>query len=81
MGTVSLELKKADGKKNTFNLEVTSDDKTVPKNNRGVFEPLQFYSGKDPLLFEIVVNAVNSNKQVTGYLSVPKSAPAPPTVQ
>ena len=81
VGTVSLELKKADGKKNTFNLEVTSDDKTVPKNNRGVFEPLQFYSGKDPLLFEIVVNAVNSNKQVTGYLSVPKSAPAPPTVQ
>src|ERR1039458_4357995 len=81
VGTVSLELQKDDAKKNTFNLELTSDNKTVPKNNRGVFEPLQFYSGKDPLLFEIVVNAVNSNKQVTGYLSVPKSAPAPPTVQ
>jgi hypothetical protein len=80
VGTVSLALTKADPKKNTFNLEVTSDDKTVPKNNRGVFEPLQFYSGKDQMLFEIVVNAVNSNKQVTGYLSAPKSAPAPPTV-
>ena len=80
VGTVSLTLKKADPRKNTFNLEVTSDDKTVPKNNRGVFEPLQFYSGKDQMLFEIVVNAVNSNKQVTGYLSAPKSAPAPPTV-
>jgi hypothetical protein len=44
-------------------------------------EPLQFYSGKDPLLFEIVVNAVNSKNQVTGYLAVPTSAPAPPTVQ
>jgi hypothetical protein len=81
VGTVSLELKKADAKKNTFNLEVTSDDKTVPKNNRGVFEPLQFYSGKDPVLFEIVVNAINSNKQVTGYLTTPKSAPVPATAQ
>jgi hypothetical protein len=59
---------------------VTSDDKPVPKNNKGLYEPLQFYSGKDPQLFEIVVNAVNSDKQVTGYLSTPKSAPVPPTV-
>jgi hypothetical protein len=80
VGTVSLELKKADPKKNTFNLVVTSDDKSVPKNNRGVDEPLQFYSGKEPQLFEIVINAVNSKNQVTGYLSAPKNAPAPPTV-
>jgi hypothetical protein len=32
------------------------------------------------MLFEIVVNAVNSKKQVTGYLSVPKNAPVPPSV-
>jgi len=81
VGTVSLELKKADPKKNTFNLEVTSDDKSVPKNNRGVNEPMQFYSGKDPMLFEVVVNAVNSKNQVTGYLSAPKNAPVPPTAQ
>ena len=81
VGTVSLLLKKADPKRNNFNLEVTSDDKTVMKNNRGLDEPLQFYSGKDPLLFEIVVNAVNSKNQVTGYLAVPKNAPAPATVQ
>jgi hypothetical protein len=80
VGTVSLELKKADPKKNTFNLTVISDDKPVEKNNKGINEPLQFYSGKDPLLFEIVVNAVNSKNQVTGYLSAPKNAPVPPTV-
>jgi len=79
VGTVSLELKKADTKKNTFTLEVTSDDKSVPKKDRGVNEPLQFYSGKDPGLFEVVVNAVNSKNQVTGYLSAPKNAPAPAT--
>ena len=80
VGTVSLELTRVDPKKNTFNLTIVSDDKPVPKNNKGVNEPLQFYSGKEPQLFEVVVNAVNSKNQVSGYLSTPKSAPVPPTV-
>ncbi len=80
VGTVSLTLTKADPKKNTFNLTVVADDKPVPKNNKGVNEPLQFYSGKTPQLFEVVVNAINSKNQITGYLSTPKSAPVPPTV-
>ncbi len=77
---MSVALTKADPKKNTFNLVVVSDDKAVAKNNKGVNEPLQFYSGKDSMLFEIVINSVNSKNQVGGYLSVPKSAPVPPTV-
>jgi hypothetical protein len=80
VGTVSLQLTKADPKKNLFSMTVVSDDKPVPKNNKGINEPLQFYSGKDPQLFEIVVNTINSKNQVSGYLSTPKSAPAPPTV-
>jgi hypothetical protein len=80
VGTVSLELTKADPKKNTFNLTVVSDDKPVAKNNKGMNEPLQFYSGKDPALFEIVINSVRSKNQVGGYLSTPKTAPPPPTV-
>jgi hypothetical protein len=56
---------------------VYSDDKQYEKKDRNLNEPLQFYSGKDPLLFEIVVNTVNSKNQVTGYLTTPKSAPAP----
>jgi myosin heavy subunit len=81
VGTVSLELKKVDPKKNIYTLIVYSDDKAVPKPNRGLDEPLQFYSGKDPALFEVVVNAINSKNQVSGYLSTPKSAPVPPTAQ
>jgi len=81
VGTISLELKKVDPKKNIYTLVVYSDDKAVPKPNRGLDEPLQFYSGKDPALFEVVVNAINSKSQITGYLSTPKSAPTPPTVQ
>ena len=68
VGTISLELRKVDPKKNIYTLVVYS-------------EPLQFYSGKDPSLFEVVVNAINSKNQITGYLSTPKSAPTPPTVQ
>jgi len=81
VGTVSLELKKVDPKKNLFTLVVYSDDKAVQKPNRGLDEPLQFYSGKDPALFEVVVNAINSKNQVSGYLSVPKGVPVPPTAQ
>ncbi len=81
VGTVSLELKKVDPKKNLFTLVVYSDDKAVQKPNRGLDEPLQFYSGKDPALFEVVVNAINSKNQISGYLSVPKGAPVPPTAQ
>jgi len=81
VGTVSLELKKADQKKSKFTLAVYADDKQYDKKDRNVNEPLQFYSGKDPGLFEIVVNSVGSKNQISGYLSTPKSAPAPPTAQ
>lgn len=81
VGTVSLELKKADQKKSRFTLEVFADDKQYDKKDRNVNEPLQFYAGKDPSLYEIVVNNVPSKNQVSGYLSTPKTAPAPANVQ
>jgi vacuolar-type H+-ATPase subunit I/STV1 len=80
VGTVSLELKRADAKRSKFTLVVYSDDKEYEKRDRNLNEPLQFYSGKDPMLFEIVVNSVGGkNSTITGYLSTPKNAPAPPT--
>lgn len=81
VGTVSLELKKADQKKNRFTLAVFADDKQYDKKDRNVNEPLQFYAGKDPALYEIVVNSVPSKNTISGYLSTPKGAPAPPNVQ
>ena len=77
VGTVSLELKKADVKKSRFTLVVFADDRAYEKKDRNVDEPLQFYSGKDPALYEIVVNTIGSKNQVSGYLATPKSAPAP----
>ena len=55
ISTVSLQLKKADVKKGKFTMNVTSDDKTIEKKDRNVAEPIQFYSGRDHLLFELVV--------------------------
>jgi hypothetical protein len=77
VGTVSLELKKADAKKSKFTLVVYSDDKEYEKKDRNLNEPLQFYSGKDPQLFEIVVNSVSAKNTITGYLTTPKGAPVP----
>ena len=77
VGTVSLELKKADAKKSKFTLVVYSDDKEYEKKDRNLNEPLQFYAGKDPALFELVVNSVSAKNTVTGYLSTPKGAPVP----
>ncbi len=77
VGTISMELRKADPKKSRFTLLIFADDKRYEKKDRNVNEPLQFYSGKDPGLFEVVVNSINSKNQITGYLSTPKNAPAP----
>ena len=81
VGTVSLELKKADPKKSRFTMNVYADDRRYEKKDRNVDEPLQFYSGKQPELYEIVVNNISSKNQISGYLSTPKNAPEPVTAQ
>jgi chromosome segregation ATPase len=80
VGTVSLELKKADSKRSKYTLAVFSDDKQYEKKDKSLNEPLQFYSGKVPMLFEIVVNNVSAKNTVTGYLSSPKGTPEPTVV-
>ena len=80
VGTVSLELKRADSKRSRYTIAVYSDDKMYEKKDKSLNEPLQFYSGKDPKLFEIVVNNVSAKNTVTGYLSSPKGAPEPAVV-
>jgi hypothetical protein len=74
VSTVGLQLKKTDVKRGKFTLNVTSDDRTIEKKDRNVSEPIQFYSGRDRMLYELVVWTVDKNK-ATGYLSTPKNAP------
>jgi multidrug efflux pump subunit AcrA (membrane-fusion protein) len=76
VSTVSLELKKADVKHSRYTLDVYADDKMIEKKDKGLNEPVQFYTGKDNLLYELVINSVDKN-QVKGYVSTPKNAPVP----
>ncbi len=73
LGTVKLQLRKADAKKARYTLLVNADDHIIEKKDKTEDEPVQFYSGKTPALFEIVVNQVNKNA-ISGYLSVPKGS-------
>ncbi|MGA6988446.1 MAG: hypothetical protein WBZ01_20490 [Terriglobales bacterium] len=76
--TVGLQLKKTDPKKGKYTLDVTADDKTIEKKDKNQSEPVQFYSGREHMLYELVVWTVDKNK-ITGYLSTPKNAPIPIT--
>ena len=78
VSTVSLQLKKTDAKRGKFTLNVTSDDKTIEKKDRNVNEPIQFYTGRDHMLYELVVWTLDK-KKATGYVSTPKNAPMPVT--
>ena len=68
----ALQIHSTDPKKSTFTLFVMADDKKIEKKDRTINEPLQFYTGRDRSLFEVVVNTVDKN-QVTGYLVTPKN--------
>ncbi len=76
VGTVSLQLKKTDPKKGKYTLNVLADDRTIEKKDRNLNEPIQFYSGRERQLFELVVFTIDKDK-VSGYVSAPKNAPAP----
>ena len=68
---VNMKFRKADVKRNKFNMELVSDDKRVEKKDKNLHEPVQFYVGGQRQPFEIVVNEISKDK-ITGYLATPK---------
>ena len=78
VSTISLQLKKVDPKKSKFTMNVIADDRTIEKKDRTLLEPLQFYTGRDKMLYEVVVFSASKNS-ISGYLSTPKTAPSPVT--
>lgn len=72
LSTVKLQLKKIDNKHGRYTMVVNSDDRDIEKKDKGLLEPVQFYTGKTPVLYEIVVNSMDKNT-VSGYLSTPKN--------
>ncbi len=72
VSTISMQLKKTDPKRSKFTLNLIADDRTIEKKDRTANEPLQFYTGRDRGLYEVVIYKVEKNS-VTGYLSAPKT--------
>ena len=72
VGTIQVQLKDTNTKKNQFTMNVLADDKSFEKKNRSVNEPIFFYTGGTRAALELVVNKV-SKTSASGYLSIPKT--------
>jgi len=73
VGSIQVELRDTNTKKNQYTINVLADDKDFEKKNRSVNEPIFFYVGGSRAALELVVNKV-SKTTASGYLSVPKAA-------
>lgn len=71
VGDILMQLKRADNRRNRYTVDVIADDKRVEKKDRGVNEPVQFYTSKARQPYELVVNTVSKDR-IVGYLATPK---------
>jgi hypothetical protein len=75
VGSIQIELKDTNTKKNRYTINVLADDNSFEKKDRSVNEPIFFYTGGTRTALELVVNKVTKST-ATGYLSIPKAAGA-----
>ena len=75
VGTIQIQLKDTNTKKNRYTINVLADDNSFEKKDRSVNEPIFFYTGGTRQAIELVVNKVTKST-ATGYLSVPKATGA-----
>jgi len=71
VGDIALQLKRTDTKRNRYTVDVYSDDKRTEKKDKTINEPVQFYTSKARIPYELVINEVKKDV-VVGYLSSPK---------
>jgi chromosome segregation ATPase len=74
-GSLMIELRGTNPKKNQFTVNLYVNDKRLEKKNRAVDEPIYFYTPGTKSPMELVVNQVGKDKLV-GYVSAPKTQPA-----
>jgi uncharacterized coiled-coil protein SlyX len=71
VGPVTIRLRKADQKRNKYNIELWADDKRIEKKDKTLLEPVQFYVMGSRQPYELVVNQVDKDR-IVGYLATPK---------
>jgi len=72
VGPIQVQLTKIDAKHYKYTLNVIADDKDIPKKDKTVDEPVQFFVSGAKTPYEIVVFDLSKN-QAKGYLSTPKT--------
>ena len=68
---ILVQLKKADVKRQKFDVVIQADDSSIAKKDRTANEPVTLLVGPDRLRYEFVVNYVDKDR-IRGYLSTPK---------
>ena len=72
IGTVLIELRKVDAKRNRYSVRLSYDDKRTDRRNRVLNEPVYFILQGASVALELVVNKIEK-KGVVGYLSAPRN--------
>jgi len=72
VGSIQVELRNVDVKKNKFTVALVVDDIRTEKKDRTVDEPVVFYPNGSHQADEFVVNSVSKDK-ISGYISMPKN--------
>ena len=78
VGNISVELRKADTKRQRADLHIFVDDRKMERKNVNVNTPVNFYVGSEKIHYELVINQVLKD-QIKGYVSVPKGKLPPGT--
>jgi len=78
VGNISVELRKADTKRQRADLYIFVDDRKMERKNINVNTPVNFYVGTEKIHYELVINQVLKD-QIKGYVSVPKGKLPPGT--
>ncbi len=78
IAAISVELRKADTKRQRADLHIFVDDRKMERKNINVNTPVNFYVGTEKLRYELVINQVLKD-QIKGYVSVPKGKLPPGT--
>jgi uncharacterized protein (DUF2141 family) len=72
VGSVTVELKGVNEKRNQYTVAMTVEDKRFDKKNRALNEPIFFYTSGTKIPDEIVINKVGKDT-ISGYISIPKA--------
>jgi chromosome segregation ATPase len=78
VGAISVELRKADTKRQRADLHIFVDDRKMERKNINVNTPVNFYVGTEKVNYELVINQVLKD-EIKGYVSVPKGKLPPGT--